>query len=187
MLKLFVPIVAAVALAAPAAGIAATRDTHQTGEKAFAMRLLRMERREHRPFVLLQGSGTSFALTSSSVSGTLVRPNKAVTFAAGLNTIWTSATSKTVVAHKAGTVMRETMFCAPTQVGLTVTRKGVSVSSTFTGTTCAVDLNGTTVSQFAGVNSTKIHLLLHENGTTVRGALGRRFGQLFKPLIPAVK
>lgn len=189
MLKLFVPMIAAVALAAPAAGLAANRDTHPTGDKAFAMRLLRMERRQHpvRPFVLLQGSGTSFASTSASVSGSLLRPNRAVTFAAGLNTTWASATTKTVIVRKADTVVMLRVSCAPAQVGLTVTRKGTSVASTFTGSTCSVERNGTTISQFAGANSTGIRLILRENGTTIKGALGKRFGQLFKPLIPVAQ
>ncbi len=177
MTKLVVPFIAAAALATPAAALAGPRAGHQPSQdKAFAMRLLRMERHHH--FVLLKGTGTSFASTSASVSGSLMRPNTQISFGATLGTTWASATTTThQVKTKDGATVVVTVSCAPAQVSLTLTRAstGGSMSSTFTGRTCSVDRNGTTVYHFRGANRAGIHLYLRENGTAVKGALGTRF------------
>lgn len=178
MLKLFVAVLAAAALAAPAAAFAHDGQGHTFGEAHVRANLasLRLGVRlgwwmHGTQFAKLSGTGTSFGSDSATASGTVVGGNLAssgTAFSATLATTWSSAQSKTWVDNDGdnddGTV---TVSCAPATASVTI---GSSSAETLTGKTCSWTRNGTTLYGFGGVASNGDRIGLKEDGTSVEGA-----------------
>ncbi len=173
MRKILIPLVAAAALAAPTSAFA-----HGGGHHHFAGG-------NHGAFAGLEklsGTGTSFASTSATATGSLVQsvdhPNGS--FSATLSTTWSSAQTKTFGGNgkndndgdddNNGTAATMSISCAPATASVTLSN-GTSTTATYTGKTCSWTKSGTTVYGFAGAASDGTRASLEENGTTVTGAV----------------
>ncbi len=179
MLKLLVPVLAAAALAAPAAAFACDGGGHHSGASA-GLLSFRFGVGDHGggQFAKLAGTGTSFGSDSATASGDVVRGDLASgPWSATLATTWSSAESKsfqdTDGDNDDGTV---TVSCAPATASVTL---GGSTES-LTGKTCSLTRNGTTVYGFAGKASNGDRAFLKEDGSTVKGVAlsgeGAHFG-----------
>jgi hypothetical protein len=96
----------------------------------------------HGLYAKLTGTGTSFAGTSATASGTIAKGTllDSGTFSASLATTWSSATAKTFD--------RGTLSCAPATASLNVAG---TLASNLTGRTCAfTKTDGTVVRAFFG-------------------------------------
>ena len=122
-------------------------------------------------FAKLSGTGTDFGGTNPSANGSIVGGNdhNGGHFTVGLNTTWTSATTKTWTDNDGdaddGTV---TLSCAPSTATLTLS-DGSTNTYTLTGKVCSLTRNGVTEYGFAGGNSDGVKAFLRESGTTVKG------------------
>jgi hypothetical protein len=169
MKKLLIPLVAAAALAVPASALAHDRGHGDHGFGGFSA----LEK--------LSGTGTSFASTSATATGSLVEsadhPNGH--FNATLSTTWSSAVTKTFNGqndndgdddnnHTNGVAF--SISCAPATASITLSN-GTTSTASYTGKTCSWTKNGTTVYGFAGTASDGSHAFLRESGTTVMGAI----------------
>ena len=170
MRKIIVPLVAAAALAAPMSALA-HGGGHHSGEGDHHGAIAGIEK--------LSGTGTSFASTSATATGSLVasvtHPNGH--FSATLSTTWSSAQTKTFGGKKdndgdddGNTAAASSISCAPATASITLSN-GTSSTATYTGKTCSWTHNGTTVYEFAGSASDGSKAFLKEDGTTVTGAV----------------
>jgi hypothetical protein len=156
MRKILIPLVAAAALATPATALAHDNDHHHGG-----------------PFAKLSGTGTSFAATSATATGSVVagtdHPNGH--FSLALSTNWSAAQSKTFTDNDGdsddGTI---TVSCAPATATLTLSN-GTTSTASLTGKTCSKTRNGATKLGFFGASSTGVRAFLKEDGTTVTGVV----------------
>jgi hypothetical protein len=170
MKKLLLPLVAAAALAVPASAFAwggahgDDRDHHGTFAGMFAK---------------LSGTGTSFAASSATATGSIVVGNDHSNghFSASLANTG-AATTKPFTDKDGdsddGTV---TITCAPSSATITLSNASTS-SATYAGKTCSITRNGTTKAGFFGRASNGAAAVLKESGTTVLGAVfsGHEFG-----------
>jgi hypothetical protein len=136
MRKLLIPLVACAALALPAAASAHDAWWHHRFPGVFAR---------------VSGTGTSFAGTSATASGSIVagKPVASGTFSATLNTTWSQATTRTGE--------HGTLSCAPASLVLTLTDSASPANhttATLTGRTCTfTKSDGTTFRGFVGRGS----------------------------------
>jgi hypothetical protein len=173
MRKIIVPLVAAAALAAPTSAFAHSGGHHHFGDGDHHGAIAGFEK--------LSGTGSSFASTSATATGSLVNsvthPNGH--FSATLSTTWSSAQTKTFGGkndddgdddnnHTNGTAF--SISCAPATASITLAN-GTSTTATYTGKMCSWTRNGATVYGFAGSASDGTRAFLREDGTTVTGAV----------------
>ena len=172
MRKILIPLVAAAALAAPTSALAHGGGHHGFGDHHGAFAGIEK----------LSGTGTSFASTSATATGSLVQsvdhPNGQ--FSATLSTTWSSAQTKTFGGNSNNDNDGDddnnhgrdgmSISCAPATASVTLSN-GTSSTATYTGKTCSWTKNGTTVYGFAGSASDGTRAFLKEDGTTVTGAV----------------
>ncbi|HVA29722.1 MAG TPA: hypothetical protein VMU58_00500 [Gaiellaceae bacterium] len=137
MRRLMILIAAAAVLALPA--VASANDGHSSHHN---------KGHRHGLFTKLTGTGTSFAGTSATATGTVAGKGLLAsgTFTATLSTTWSQATTKT---RDHGT-----LSCAPATLALTITDSASAANTTtgtITGKTCAfTKTDGTVVRGFFG-------------------------------------
>jgi hypothetical protein len=175
MRKLILPLAAAAALALPASALAWGGGDHHSRHHSDANARFSLDVHTASPAGLekLSGTGTSFASTSATATGSLVKstdhPNGH--FSATLATTWSSAQSKTFTDNDGdnddGTV---TVSCAPATASVTLSN-GTSSTASYTGKTCSTTRNGSTKYAFFGAASNGTRAFLSEQGSTVSGAV----------------
>ena len=173
MRKLLLPLAAAAALALPASAPAWGGDHHRHHGDFSARFSLDVHVGAIAGLEKLSGTGTSFASTSATASGSLVQssdhPNGH--FSATLSTTWSAAQSKTFTDDDGdaddGTI---TVSCAPSTASITLSN-GTSSTASYTGKTCSWTRNGTTKYAFFGAASNGTRAFLKEEGSTVFGAV----------------
>ena len=174
MRKFILPLAAAAALELPASALAWGGGDHHRHHGDFGARFsLDVNSGDNAGLEKLSGTGTSFASTSATATGSLVQssdhPNGH--FSATLSTTWSSAQSKTFTDNDGddddGTV---TVSCAPSTASITLSN-GTSSTASYTGKTCSWTRNGTTKYGFFGAASNGTRAFLKEEGSTVSGAV----------------
>jgi hypothetical protein len=183
MKKLLLPLVAVLAVAAPAAAFAGNGAGHHARTSARTPFVVRVVVLEHhvRPvatFVRLTGSGTSFAANAATVNGTVVGvAAPAGSFSASISTNWSAATTKTVKRIVNGVTKNISVSCvaATASVTLPATSASAATTATFVGHACAINRTGTPVYHFSGASTDGLHIFLRQKNTAVRGLLGHSF------------
>lgn len=170
MKKFLLPLVGAAALAAPTSALAWGTHHHHFGFRfAFFARIGdRDGDHDNALFAKLSGTGSSFADSSATATGSIVAGNDHPNghFNVSISTNWSQAQSKTFTEEDGDTV---TISCAPATASSTLSNGSTSTAN-LTGKTCSKTDEGKTKYGFFGHTlDGKTHLFLKEDGTTVHG------------------